>query len=217
MTPAQEKALAAAAASAGATRVERIGLTLTHVIFGDMACHEPARFSGEASALAVGAPSAVLVTADWLLECHRRGALVPPQHPREVGGARRRPGLALRALARPAHPRQRRRARALCPLSHSFAAASARGGAPRRAPPRRASRAAAPAPRLSEALAVLCRASSGRGPERPAEQLREPRALAVERELPQGCARRSARLRAREALRRQRVRLVRGEGRGVSN
>ena len=73
----QAEELARSAASVGATRVERIGLTVTHILFGDLACADPTRFVADANALVASAPSAVLVTAEWLLECERTDKLVP--------------------------------------------------------------------------------------------------------------------------------------------
>ena len=72
----QTAVLAASAASTGATRVECIGLA-THVLFGDVACTDPLRFVADAKGIASGAPSALLVSAEWLIECDKVSKLLP--------------------------------------------------------------------------------------------------------------------------------------------
>ena len=75
--PDQLKAMSRASANVGASRSERVGATVTHVLFGDHACADPLSFATVASALTAGAPGAVLVSADWLTECDRNGKVVP--------------------------------------------------------------------------------------------------------------------------------------------
>ena len=76
-SPDQLKAMSRASANVGASRSERVGATVTHVLFGDHACADPLSFATVASALTAGAPGAVLVSADWLTECDRNGKVVP--------------------------------------------------------------------------------------------------------------------------------------------
>ena len=69
--------LAEAARAVGATRVERLGRLVTHVLLGELACDNPTRWGSEVSGLNESAPAAAVLATDWLLECNRRGDYAP--------------------------------------------------------------------------------------------------------------------------------------------
>ena len=74
---AQKAQLRHAACCTGASRADRLGRSVTHILFGDAACDDPGSWVADANALAASAPGAQLVTAEWLLRCETSGQREP--------------------------------------------------------------------------------------------------------------------------------------------